>query len=94
VGPLPAEARRYHERSPINWASHITSPLLVLHGSADVVVPPAQSDALVAAVRAAGATVEYRLYEGEGHGWNRAQVVEDELDTTWAFLCRFVLRRC
>jgi dipeptidyl aminopeptidase/acylaminoacyl peptidase len=93
VGPLPDEASRYQSRSPINVASRITAPLLVLQGGADNVVPQSQSDSLVAAVRAAGGTVEYRIYEGEDHGWSRAEVVEDELERTWAFLRRFVMRR-
>ena len=41
-------------------------------GDEDEVVPRAQADALVAAVREAGGTVEYHVYEGEGHGWSRA----------------------
>jgi len=93
VGDLPAEASRYQARSPVNAASRITAPLLVFQGSADRVVPQSQSDALVAAVRAAGGTVEYRIFEGEGHGWSRAEVVEEELETTWAFLRRNVVRR-
>ena len=93
VGELPAAADRYRERSPITVAERITSPLLVLQGSADMVVPQAQSDVLVAAVRAAGGTVDYHVYPGEGHGWRTPEVVEDELERTWAFLRRAVLRR-
>jgi dipeptidyl aminopeptidase/acylaminoacyl peptidase len=93
VGELPAEAIRYRERSPINLADRIAAPLLVLQGSADNVVPQHQSDSLVAAMGRAGGTVEYHVYEGEGHGWSRAAVVEDELERTWAFLRRFVVRR-
>ncbi len=94
VGPLPDAADRYRARSPISLASRITAPLLVLQGSADIVVRQAQSDALVSAVGAAGGTVEYHVYDGEGHGWSRAEVVADELDRTWSFLRRFVMRRC
>jgi dipeptidyl aminopeptidase/acylaminoacyl peptidase len=93
VGELPAAASRYRARSPITVASGIAAPLLVLQGAADNVVPRSQSDSLVAAVRAGGGTVEYQVYDGEGHGWSRAEVVEDELDRTWAFLRRFVMRR-
>jgi dipeptidyl aminopeptidase/acylaminoacyl peptidase len=93
VGELPADADRYRDRSPITMASRITAPLLVLQGSADNVVPQAQSDSLVAAVHAAGGTVEYHVYDGEGHGWSRPEVVEDELERTWSFLRRFVTRR-
>ncbi len=94
VGPLPEASVPVPARDrPSTVASAITAPLLVLQGSADNVVPQSQSDSLVAAVRAAGGTVEYHVYDGEGHGWNRAEVVEDELERTWAFLRRFVMRR-
>ena len=93
VGPLPAAADRYRDRSPVAIADRITAPLLVLQGSADKVVPKAQSDALVARLQARGTTVEYHVYDGEGHGWSRPDVVEDELDRTWAFLHRHVVRR-
>ncbi len=65
-------------------------PLLVLQGDADEVVPKAQADALVAAVRAAGGTVDSRVYEGEGHGWTREETIADELERTIAFLERWV----
>jgi len=93
VGPLPEAAERYRDGSPITVAAQVSAPLLVLQGSADRVVPKAQSDAVVARVREAGGTVEYHVYEGEGHGWSTPEVVEDELERIWAFLRRFVLRR-
>jgi dipeptidyl aminopeptidase/acylaminoacyl peptidase len=93
VGALPAEAERYRNRSPIALADRITAPLLVLQGSADKVVPKAQSDALVARLQAVGTVVEYQVYDGEGHGWSRPEVVEDELERSWAFLHRHLVRR-
>ncbi len=93
VGPLPDAADCYRQRSPLTHAERITAPLLVLQGSADVVVPKPQADALVGRVERAGGTVEYHVYEGEGHGWSRPEVVEDELERTSAFLRRHVLRR-
>ncbi|HSS11375.1 MAG TPA: S9 family peptidase [Acidimicrobiales bacterium] len=93
VGPLPEAAERYRERSPVVLADRITAPLLVLQGSADKVVPKAQSDALVARLQQRGTTVEYHVYDGEGHGWSRPEVVEDELERTWTFLRRHLLRR-
>jgi dipeptidyl aminopeptidase/acylaminoacyl peptidase len=93
IGVLPAAAERYRQRSPINHAAEIAAPLLVLQGSADRVVPKAQADSLVGRLERAGGTVEYHVYEGEGHGWSRPEVVTDELERTWAFLERHVLRR-
>jgi len=91
VGPLPAAAATYRERSPVTHAAAITAPLLVLQGDADPVVPPAQAQLLVDAVRAAGGTVEHHVYAGEGHGWSRRETVADELARTWAFLERWVV---
>jgi dipeptidyl aminopeptidase/acylaminoacyl peptidase len=91
VGVLPAAAATYRERSPVTHASAITAPLLVLQGDADPVVPPAQAQLLVDAVRAAGGTVEHHVYAGEGHGWSRRETVADELARTWAFLERWVV---
>jgi dipeptidyl aminopeptidase/acylaminoacyl peptidase len=93
VGRLPDHAARYRDRSPLTFASEIRVPVLVLQGADDPVVPRAQSDALVEAMRAAGVPVEYRVYEGEGHGFRRLESVADELVRTEAFLTRWVLRR-
>ncbi len=93
VGTLPGAAERFRQRSPINHTGAIVAPLLVLQGSADRVVPKAQADSLVGRLERAGGTVEYHVYEGEGHGWSRPDVVTDELERTWAFLQRHVLRR-
>jgi dipeptidyl aminopeptidase/acylaminoacyl peptidase len=93
IGELPRDAARYHDRSPVTHAASITAPLLVLQGDADRVVPPAQAQALVDAVRAAGGTVEHHVYEGEGHGWSRPETMIDELERVERFLRRWVLTR-
>nr|MDQ2725094.1 prolyl oligopeptidase family serine peptidase [Actinomycetota bacterium] len=92
IGPRPEADDRYRERSPLHLAARITAPLLVLHGTADRSVARGQSDALVESLRSRHATVEYHLYEGEGHGWSRPETMRDELDRIDAFLTRHVLR--
>src|SRR5205823_14537209 len=63
VGPLPDSVDRYRQRSPVNLADRIRAPLLILQGSSDKVVPPAQSEAVANAVRAQGGVVEHHVYE-------------------------------
>ncbi|MGI8664279.1 MAG: S9 family peptidase [Acidimicrobiales bacterium] len=92
VGPLPAAAATYLERSPVTVAERILSPLLILQGEADPVVPPAQSRAIAERLQRLGRTVELHLYEGEGHGWGRPETVVDELTRIESFLTRHVLR--
>jgi dipeptidyl aminopeptidase/acylaminoacyl peptidase len=93
VGPLPDAADAYRDRSPLPVADRITSPLLILQGDADEVVPPAQSRTIADRLRALGRTVETHFYEGEGHGWLRPETTIDELNRIESFLRRQVLRR-
>ena len=60
----------------------------MLHGGDDPVVERAQSDALVAALRVAPTEVEYKVYVGEGHGFEQPDTLIDELNRTDAFLTR------
>lgn len=92
VGPLPEAADRYRDRSPVNVAEEITSPLLILQGDVDQVVPIAQSRAIAQRLQALGRIVELHEYEGEGHGWLRPETMIDELERVDSFLRRHVLR--
>ena len=72
IGPWPEAREIYEERSPINHTDDLSSPLLVMQGSEDEVVPPSQSEAIVAAVAAKGIPHAYLLFEGEQHGFRQA----------------------
>jgi dipeptidyl aminopeptidase/acylaminoacyl peptidase len=93
VGELPEHAARYRDRSPVGRAQEVHVPVLVLQGAEDRVVPPAQAQLMVDAMRAAGTTVEHHVYEGEGHGFRQPEAVADSLDRIDAFLTRWVLTR-
>ncbi|MEO6122001.1 MAG: prolyl oligopeptidase family serine peptidase, partial [Acidimicrobiales bacterium] len=90
VGPRPAAAGLYRDRSPLQMASRIRRPLLLLHGSADEVVPAAQSADLADAIGLHGGLVEYHLYDGEGHGWRSPATAQDALGRMADFLERHV----
>jgi dipeptidyl aminopeptidase/acylaminoacyl peptidase len=68
VGSWPAAKPEFRSRSPLFVAERLTSPLLVLHGTHDPVVPIRQADELVARIRGAGGPVEYVRLDGHGHG--------------------------
>jgi dipeptidyl aminopeptidase/acylaminoacyl peptidase len=86
VAPYPERVDVYRERSPIHAADRIRCPTLILQGADDRVVPQDQSDAIVAALRANGVPVAYLLFQGEGHGFRRAEnrlrAMEAELSFT------------
>lgn len=72
IGPYPEREDLYIERSPINHTDRLSSPLLVLQGLEDEIVPPNQSEAIVAAVAAKGLPHAYVTFEGEQHGFRQA----------------------
>ncbi len=57
--------------SPVFHADKITKPLLILQGANDPRVPQAESDDMVAAIKANGGTVEYTVFKDEGHGFTK-----------------------
>ncbi len=69
----------YIEQSPLFHADKITTPLLLLHGSADTNVPPGQSDLIYTALRVLGREVEYVQIADENH-W----ILEHEKRRFWA----------
>jgi dipeptidyl aminopeptidase/acylaminoacyl peptidase len=62
-----------------------TRPLIVLQGAEDEVVPPNQSEMIVDALRARGTPVAYLLFEGEQHGFRRAENIRRALDSELSF---------
>jgi dipeptidyl aminopeptidase/acylaminoacyl peptidase len=86
VGALPEHADRYVDRSPIHHIDRLDRPLLVLHGAQDAVVPPSQAELVVGALRSAGVPVGYLLFDGEQHGFRRAETLERALVAEAYFL--------
>jgi dipeptidyl aminopeptidase/acylaminoacyl peptidase len=93
VGPLPGAWDEHVQRSPLANADRITAPVLLLHGGDDPVVPVDQARAMAAALERRGTAVELHVYDGEGHGWGRPEVVTDELTRVERFLDRHVNHR-
>ncbi|MBX7078594.1 MAG: prolyl oligopeptidase family serine peptidase [Nannocystaceae bacterium] len=75
----------WRERSPLFAADRIAVPVIFFQGSDDPVVPAAQTEAMVEALRARGVEVEYHRYEGEGHGLRRAESIADSWARELAF---------
>ena len=93
VGALPEAAQRYQAWSPAFHAAKIRDPLYIFQGSKDPVVPPSQSEAVVASLVANGTPHLYKVYEGEGHGFRKSENIIDCLKETARFLIQHVLFR-
>ena len=91
VGQLPEAAPLRFARSPINSTERLaTIPILVMHGDKDPVVPIEQSKAFVERCLAAGAEIEFVVYEGEGHGFRRPENQLDEYRRMHDFLAAHI----
>jgi dipeptidyl aminopeptidase/acylaminoacyl peptidase len=88
VGPIEDAAEMYRQRSPLQHAEQITSPLLLLQGLDDHVVPPDQAEEIVAALHATGTYYQYLALAGEGHGFRAAANIESAWDAQLAFVAR------
>ncbi|WP_395676877.1 S9 family peptidase [Inquilinus sp.] len=85
IGPYPAKAERYRERSPLFHADRVSKPVIFFQGDEDEVVPPNQTEAMVDALRAKGQPVGYVLFAGEQHGFRKAANIQRALDGELAF---------
>jgi dipeptidyl aminopeptidase/acylaminoacyl peptidase len=86
VGPYPAAAAIYRERSPVHFLDRISCPVLVMQGLDDKVVPPSQAEAIVAALAANGIPHAYIPFAGEGHGFRSAASIHRSLEAELSFL--------
>ena len=88
VAPLPAGQPIYLDRSPIHHLQRMSAALITFQGAEDRAVPPEQSRAIVAAVRDRGLPVAYLEFEGEQHGFRRAENIARALQAEVYFLGR------
>jgi dipeptidyl aminopeptidase/acylaminoacyl peptidase len=75
IGSYPEQADLYRQRSPLYHPEGFSCPVLLLQGADDKVVPPAQAEVMVAALAERGIPHAYVLFEGEGHGFRKAENV-------------------
>jgi dipeptidyl aminopeptidase/acylaminoacyl peptidase len=85
IGPYPAAKDLYHERSPIHFIDRLSCALILFQGLEDKVVPPDQSEKMADAVRAKGLPVAYMAFEGEQHGFRRAETIIRCLEAELSF---------
>jgi dipeptidyl aminopeptidase/acylaminoacyl peptidase len=77
MGDVVKNKALYEDRSPINFIDQIKAPLLLLAGGHDPRCPKSETQQVVDAIKKRGGTVEYKIYENEGHGFAR---VENQID--------------
>jgi dipeptidyl aminopeptidase/acylaminoacyl peptidase len=85
IGPYPERRDLYVERSPIHFTDKLNCPMIIFQGLEDKVVPPNQAEKMVEAVRAKKLPVAYLTFEGEQHGFRKAENIKRVLEAELYF---------
>ncbi|MEU9351103.1 prolyl oligopeptidase family serine peptidase [Streptomyces griseoloalbus] len=80
IGPLAEVPERYAQRSPAAHADRLTAPFLLLQGLDDVICPPVQCERFLARLAGRDVPHAYLTFEGEGHGFRRAETMVRALE--------------
>jgi dipeptidyl aminopeptidase/acylaminoacyl peptidase len=88
VGPYPARAEVYRERSSINFTDRLSCPVIFFQGLEDKIVPPNQAELMVEALRWKKLPVAYVAFEGEQHGFRKAENIKRALEGELYFYSR------
>ncbi|MEH1780373.1 MAG: S9 family peptidase [Nostoc sp.] len=88
IGAYPQQRQIYQQRSPINFTDRLACPVIFFQGLEDKVVPPNQTQAMVTALRAKGLAVAYVPFEGEQHGFRKAENMKKSLEAELYFYSR------
>jgi dipeptidyl aminopeptidase/acylaminoacyl peptidase len=88
VAPWPEGRHVFRDRSPIHALDRVRAPMLLLQGLDDRVVPPSQLDTMEAVFAAHGVPHVAVRFEGEGHGFRRAETRRAAARLELGFLAR------
>lgn len=80
LGDTAEHRSLYRFASPVTYAKVITTPLMIVHGDSDFVVPFRQSVEFFDSLKAHNKSVEFVKYLNEGHGWTRKETRLDALN--------------
>lgn len=85
IGSYPKDENIYKERSPIEHVDQLSCPILLLQGEEDKIVPPNQAEAMYDALKSKKIPTCLKMYQGEQHGFRKAENREDALDSELSF---------
>jgi dipeptidyl aminopeptidase/acylaminoacyl peptidase len=77
VAPYPEGKAVYEARSPLFAVDRLHCPIIFFQGSEDKVVPPNQAEKMHEALKNRGIATDLVIYEGEQHGFRKAENIRD-----------------
>ena len=90
IGPYPERRDLYVARSPVHGARLLSVPVAFFQGAEDRVVPSQQAEEMVEALRQRRIPFLYLLFDGEQHGFRRADNIKRALDAELYFYATFL----
>ncbi|WP_406216153.1 prolyl oligopeptidase family serine peptidase [Streptomyces canus] len=88
IGPWPQARQRYEQVSPIRRAHRIRAPFVIMQGLDDAICPPVQAERMLALMRDSQVPHSYLAFEGEQHGFRRADTIAACLEAELALYAR------
>lgn len=88
IGRYPEDIGTYKSRSPINHVDRLSCPVIFFQGLEDKIVPPNQAETMVAALKEKNIPVAYVPFEGEQHGFRKAENIKRSLDLELFFYAK------
>lgn len=85
IGPYPDKKQHYEDLSPINHTEQLKCPVIFFQGIEDRVVPKAQAEKMFEALDEKGVPVAAQYFEGEQHGFRKAETVIQSLENELSF---------
>ncbi|KAL6861818.1 hypothetical protein ACP4OV_017518 [Aristida adscensionis] len=90
IDNLVGNKQAYFERSPINFVDNFSCPVILFQGLEDTVVSPNQATKIYKAIKDKGLPVALVEYEGEQHGFRKAENIKFTLEQEMLFFARLV----
>ncbi len=90
MGDPEANRDLWIDRSPFFFVDRITAPLLIQAGANDIRCPASETREIASRIRAAGGTVEVKIYDDEGHGFSKRENAIDAFRQRMVFLERYL----
>mgnify|MGYP006085852953 CR=1 FL=1 len=87
MGVLPDDKELFESRCPILHLDKLKCPVILLQGKDDKVVPPNQAVGMYDALREKGIDSVLVMYDGEQHGFRKAENITHALDAEYLFFC-------
>jgi len=88
IGPYPERRDLYLERSPINHVEKLATPIILLQGDSDPVVPPSQAEMMFQAAKAREVPTALLMFKDEQHGFRKAENIKRAIEAEFYFYAK------